>query len=95
MRWLRRFFYSDDPPVKVAAGLGETEAGMWRELLENNDVHAFTKNMDYLSVTYGGSGANTYDMWVKRSDLERAREILADLVEPAQLVEDDRDTGNV
>lgn len=80
MRWLRRFFAVDDPLVKVASGLSEPEAGMWRELLEDAGIRCLVKNMNYLSVSYGAAGPNDYDMWVKRSDLERAREVLAHLL---------------
>lgn len=86
MRWLRRFFYSDDPVVKVAAGLSEPEAGMLRELLESNGIAAAVKNVSYLSA-YGAAGTNSHGMWVKRSDLERARELLAPLLRADQLGE--------
>ena len=87
MRWLRRFFYSGDPNVKVAAGMSEPEAKMLRELLQNNGIPAMIRNMTILSETYGSALGNDYDMWVKQSDLERAREILAPLLRPDQLVE--------
>ncbi len=38
--WLRRFFQSHDPIVKVAAGMSEPAANMLRELLENRGVPA-------------------------------------------------------
>ena len=77
MRWLRRFFYDNDPVVELVGGLLEPEAEMWRELLANNGVPAFTKIVDPVALF----GVNSrYDMWVKRCDLERAREILAPLV---------------
>ena len=89
MRWLHKFLYSDDPTVKIAAGLSEPQAKMLRELLENDAIPVLIKNMNFLSATYTtGSWSNDYDMWVKRSDLERAREVLEPLLEPAQLVED-------
>ena len=81
MRWLRRFFYSDDPIVRLATGLLEPEAEMWQELLAKNGIRAMVRNMDVLSVAYGASPSNNFDMWVKQSDLERAREILAPLLE--------------
>ena len=90
MRWLRRFFYSDDPEVKVAGGLSATEAKMWQELLADNGIPALTKNMNFLTATYQFDlGANDFDMWVKQSDLNRAREILGDLLQPEQLVSDE------
>ncbi len=90
MRWLHKFLYSDDPAVKVAAGISEPEAKMLQELLANDGIQAFIRNMNALSVAYElGTGANDYDMWVKGSDLERAREVLEPLLEPAQLVRQD------
>jgi hypothetical protein len=84
MRWLRDFFRDRDPLVKIAAGLSEPEAQMWRELLENNGVPAFIKNMDFLSA-YGASSGNAYDMWVKEADAERALDILRPMLPPGQL----------
>jgi len=89
MRWLRGFFYSDDPQIKVAAGLSEPMGEMLRELLKNEGIPAFIKNMRFLSVTYGWSSGNEFDIWVRQRDLERARGILEPLIEPAQLVERD------
>ena len=90
MRWLRGFLASPDPAVKVAAGLSEPEAGMWRELLENDGIPAFLKNMNFLSVTNQfGSVPGDYDLFVKRSDLQRARALLAPLLRPAELVDDE------
>jgi len=88
MRWLRRFFYSDDPVVKVAGGLSEPEAKMFRELLENDGVVALAKGTSFLSGAYGFSFANDYDLWVKQSDEDRAREVLAPVIQENQLVDD-------
>jgi hypothetical protein len=89
MRWLRGFLESPDPAVRVAAGLSEPEAGMWQELLENNGIPAFLKNMNFLSVTHQfGSMPGDYDLFVQRSDLGRARELLEPLLRPGELVED-------
>ena len=86
MRWLRRFFYSDDPEIKVAGGLSEMQAKMLRELLAKNGIPTLIKNMNFLSVAYEvGPGPADYDMWVKRSDLAHAREILAEVLGPEQL----------
>ncbi|MCH7812132.1 MAG: DUF2007 domain-containing protein [Chloroflexi bacterium] len=83
MRWLKRYLESDDPIVKVVGAISEQEAGMWRELLENNGIPAMSKNMSGLSVTgHVGPMAIDFDLFVKRSDLERAREILESLQEP-------------
>ncbi len=79
MRWLRRFFYSDDPVVKLVAAVTEPEAEMRRELLANEGIVAMVKNKSGLSYMWG-SGAlpfeNSHDLFVKQSDLERAEEIL-------------------
>ena len=77
MRWLRRFFYSDDPLVKLVGSLAEPEAEMWRELLANEGIPAMAKNMDALSAAYGASPANSFDLFVRESDLERAQVLLA------------------
>jgi hypothetical protein len=90
MRWLRDFFYDKDPIVKVAAGLSEPEALMYRELLENNGVAAMAKNMNALSVTREfGSMPGDFDILVKQSDLERAREVLRARIGPGQLVDEE------
>jgi hypothetical protein len=87
VRWLRRFFYSSDPEAKVAAGMSEPEARMLHELLANSGIPAMIRNMNFLSATYqAGSLPFDFDMWVKRSDLERALDILAPLLRPDQLV---------
>jgi hypothetical protein len=76
LRAIRRFFYSDDPEVKLATGISEAEARMLEELLANNGVRAFAKDTNVLSATYRVALPNNYDIWVKQSDLERAREVL-------------------
>lgn len=80
MRWLRRFFYSDDPAVKLVGALTEPDAEMRRELLENNGVRAFIKTMDPL-VSQGSATAADCALFVKRSDLIRAREILGPMLD--------------
>ncbi len=77
MRWLRNFFYSEDPTVKVRAALSESEALLLRDVLEDSDVPAMFKNMNVLTVTHeAGSFGSDYDLFVKQSDLARAEEIL-------------------
>jgi hypothetical protein len=76
MRWLRKFLYSDDEIVRVAAGLSEPEARMWQELLANNGVHAMVKSMNQLSLHQIGSLGSDFDVLVKQSDVERANDIL-------------------
>ena len=90
MRWLRRFFESDDPIVKVAAGLPEAEAVMLKDILEEQEIAAYTKNMSALTVIYeAGSIGNDFDLFIKRSDLERARETLAPMLGSENLAGED------
>ena len=85
MRWLRRFFSSGDPIVKLVAALSETEAQLSRDILEDNGIPAMVKNMNFLTVTHeAGSFGNDYDLFVKQSDLERARELLSPTLEPEE-----------
>jgi hypothetical protein len=79
MRWLRRFFYSDDPAVRLVGALTEPEAEAWRELLENNGVPAFTKTIDPLISQGRATGADCA-LFVKQSDVPRAREILGPML---------------
>jgi hypothetical protein len=84
-RWLHRFFYSDNPDVKLVAGVSQPEAEAWRELLANNGIPSMLKDMTPISTSIGGeipSGPNNFDMWVRQSDFERAREVLAPFLEP-------------
>jgi hypothetical protein len=89
MRWVRRFFYSEDPIVKVAAGLLEPEAEMWRDILEQEGVPAFSKVMDPLARSEGSAIGTNTALFVKQSDVLRARELLAPLSKRGQLVEED------
>ena len=87
MRWLRGFFYSGDPDVKFLDGLNEFEASSYEELLANNGIVAMRKNMEALYDRYWRPvlfAANHFALFVKQSDLERAREILGPLVEGYQ-----------
>ena len=85
MRWLRRFFSSGDPIVKLVAALSETEAQMSRDILEDNGIPAMVKNMNFLTVAQqAGSIGNDYDLFVKQSDLERARELLSPQLDPEE-----------
>ena len=89
MRWLHRFFYSDDPIVKVAGGFSEFDAGICEELLNKGGILCMKKNMDALSGRYWRPmlpSANNFTLWVKRSDLNGARKLLVLPLRPAQLV---------
>jgi len=91
MRWLRGFFGERDPLVAVAAAISEPEALMWRELLENNGVPAMVKNVNPLSVTQAfPTPFSDYDLYVKQSDLERAEEILAPMLDSRERPRDAR-----
>jgi hypothetical protein len=73
---LRRFFWSDDPEVELIRGLLEPEAEMWREALRNSGIGATTKVRDAAS-RYGmlATGIDTA-IYVRKSDLERAQDVL-------------------
>jgi hypothetical protein len=76
-KWLHKFFYSDDEFVKLAAGLLEPEAEMWREILSNEGVPSFTKILDPISLSDGRATGLNVGIFVKQSDLERAKEVLS------------------
>ncbi len=75
-RWLHKFFYSDDEIVRLAAGLLEPEAEMWREILSNEGVQSYTRILDPISLSDGHATGLNVGIFVKQSDLERAREVL-------------------
>ena len=82
MRWLRRFFYSDDPVVKLVGALSEPEAEMWRELLAEDGLIAMVKYTGALGGYGYRGGTRDFDLFVKQSDLARARQILAPTFDP-------------
>lgn len=43
--------------------------------------------MHFLSVTYGFSSGNDFDLWVRRSDVEQALDVLEAVLRPEQLTE--------
>lgn len=88
MRWLHKFFYSDLEIVRVAAGLLEPEAEMWREILSNEGIPSL-KKMDTLAAADGLATGTNVGIFVKQSDLGRAREILAPLSRRGHLVSDE------
>ena len=88
MGWLRRFFYSDDPIVRLVGGMLEPEAEMWREALMNEGVRAFTKVMDAVAISDGRATGTNCALFVNRSDLERAREVLGPALE-GELADED------
>lgn len=79
LSWLRRFFYSDDEVVKLVGALTEPEAELRRELLANEAIVSMVKNMSGIGYRWGGTPSsfdNTFDLFVKQSDLARATEVL-------------------
>ena len=84
MRWLRRFFSSDDSVIQLVSDLLEPEAEMWRELLSNNGIRAFTKIRDPIALSEGRATGIDCALFVRRIDLERARELLKPLVKERQ-----------
>ncbi len=93
MRWLRKFLYSDDPIVKVAGGLLEPEAEMWREILANEGIPSF-KKLDVVAVADGLATGTNVGIFVKQSDVERAREVLAPLAARGQLADEATEEGS-
>jgi hypothetical protein len=81
MRWLRGWLYSDDEIVRVATGLMEPEAEMWREVLEQAGIRSFTKTLDAVAISEGRATGTNVAIFVKQSDLARAEEVLAMLKE--------------
>jgi hypothetical protein len=90
--WLRRFFYSDDPDVKIADGLSEFDAGIAEELLRNNAIIAMKKNMLAIYDRYWRPMLWTphFALWVRQSDYGRATEILRGALDPRQLTRERR-----
>ena len=83
MDWLRRFFHSDNPVVKLVGALTEPEAEMYRELLADNGIVGMVKNtgaFTYLQLPM----ENSFDLLIRQSDLERATEVLMPLLETQQ-----------
>ena len=83
MDWLRRFFHSDNPVVKLVGALTEPEAEMYRELLADNGIVAMVKNtgaFTYLQLPM----ENSFDLLIRQSDLERSNEVLIPLLETQQ-----------
>ncbi len=81
MRWLKRFLATDDPIVKLVAALTEPEAQMRQELLENESVPAMVKNVGALQSHLQQPFSQDFDLFVKRSDAERAAEVLGPLMD--------------
>jgi hypothetical protein len=82
MRWLRRLFNGsdNDPIIAIAGGLSEPEAEMNRELLINEGIPASVRDAGSLAA-YRVS-LSTFEILVKASDAQRAREVLASVLKP-------------
>ena len=80
MNWFRRFFHDDDPIEPLLFGLFEPEAEMYRELLSSSGVPAALRNTSSLAV-YRAPMAGSFDVLIRRSDVDRAREVIDSLVE--------------
>ena len=93
MRWLKAFFASDDPIVKLVAALSEPEAQMRRELLENEGVPAMVKDRGGGLYAIGGVVPFGSDLFVKQSDVGRAAEILGPLMDTTPANEGPLDGG--
>ena len=86
--WLRRLLSGDesdaperlpspDELVLLAQPGGEPEALMLRDLLEQQGIVAMVRNRDAASARGGGWGPPwAYELWVRRGDLARAREVV-------------------
>ncbi len=84
MRWLKDFFASDDPIVRIAGALSEPEAQMHRERLENDGVPAMVKDVVGGSSSFEAVPPLGFALFVKQSDVERAAEILGPLMDTSQ-----------
>ncbi len=93
MRWFKRFLSTDDPIVKLIAALTEPEALMRRELLDRGGVPAMVKNTGALQSHLQLPFSQDFDIFVKKSDAERAAEILGPLMD-ATPPEDNLSDGN-
>lgn len=93
MRWLRRFFYSDDPIVMLVGALSEPEAEMWRELLAEDGLVAMVKYTGALGGYGYRGGSRDFDLFVKQSDLTRARQILAPKLDPGARIPGEENGG--
>ena len=93
MRWLKRFLSTDDPIVKLVAALSEPEALMRREMLDRHGVPAMVKNTGALQSHLQLPFSQDFDLYVKKSDAERAAEVLGPLID-ADPPEDVPSEGN-
>ncbi len=81
MQWLRGIFRSEDPIIKLVGALSEPDALMRRELLDANGIAALARNVSGDSAAYGAASPFGFGLFVKKSDAERAAEILGSLMD--------------
>jgi len=93
VRWLKRFLTSDDPIVKLNSALSEPDAHMRKELLENDGVPAMVRNTTGDSAAYGATLVFGFDLYVRSSDAERAKEILGPIMDGDAAAEAPSDTN--
>jgi hypothetical protein len=65
--------------VKIGVAQNEVEAAMWRDVLEQDGIGVFVRNVDTLSVAqYVGTPTLPYslEVYVRAADAKRARWIL-------------------
>jgi hypothetical protein len=68
---------SPDELVPLTRAESETEASIFRSILEDNGIGVMVKNRDALSVQSGMMARPwSQELWVLRKDLRRAREVL-------------------
>lgn len=83
---------SADDFVRLTDAANQVEAGVIRELLENNGIQCFVKG-ENVSSLYGGFGANLFgfDVMVRHADVERAARLLTQLREAEPIWDEDPD----
>ena len=70
----------DDPLVRLATAPNEMVAQWWTGTLEQDGIRCMTRPTSFSSL-YTGRGLSEHEIWVLSSQLERAMEVLAPLLE--------------
>ncbi len=84
MRWLKGFFSSGDPIVRLIGGLNEPEAQMHRERLEREGVPSMVKDVAGGAATFETVRPFGFALFVRQSDAEQAAEILGPVMDTSQ-----------
>lgn len=82
-KWLRSFFYSDDPEVRLADGLSEYDAAQYHEILANSGIMSVWKDMSPFAASpsvWPTMNPTGFAIWVKESDVEPAIGVLGHLI---------------